>query len=103
MSSTHFFDTAIAEDVGVNAAVVYECFKIWVRKNASECVNFKNGQYWIKGSISELQNKFPYFTEKQIRTAINVLFNKKYIKKGQLSLNKLDRTMWYTVRAMYEY
>lgn len=103
MSEYHSFDTEVAKDVGVIAAVIYERFKIWIEKNASDDVNFKNGRYWVKGSISELQNKIPYFTEKQIRTAIDVLFNKQYIKKGQLSLNKLDRTMWYTVRAMYEY
>ncbi len=97
MSEYHSFDTEVAKDVGVNAAVVFNYFCFWIKKNASEGVNLKDGDFWSFTSIRGLSELFPYLTDKQIRTAVDTLVSKKYLKKAQLCNNKLNRTMWYAL------
>lgn len=102
MSSMHSFNTAVAGDVGVNAAVIFHYFRIWIKESESKGINFKDGCYWIKIAVSSLGNRFSYLSNKQIRTAIDVLVSKKYLKKAQLSDNKFDRITWYSFGAMSE-
>lgn len=97
MSDCHSFDVEVAKELGLNAAVIFKSFCFWLKKNASEDVNFKDGCYWSFASIRGLSELFPYLTEKQIRTAIECLVEKKYLKKAQLSDNKTNRTLWYSL------
>ncbi len=97
MSECHSFDIDVAKDVGVNAAIIFQSFCFWIKKNSSEGVNFKDGCYWSFASIKGLSKLFPYLSEKQIRTAVDVLIEKNYLKKAQMSDNKINRTMWYAL------
>ena len=97
MSDCHSFDVEVAKDVGLNAAILFKSFCFWIKKNQSEEVNIKDGCAWSFASIRGLSKMFEYMTEKQIRTAMDVLVEKKYLKKAQLCDNKINRTNWYSL------
>lgn len=95
--SRHSFDPVVAKRVGLNAAVIYQNLLFWIEKNEANDHNFKDGRYWTYNSIAAFAKLFPYFTEKQIRTAIDKLLNAGLILKGNYSQDRYDRTAWYAL------
>ena len=91
------FDTEIASDVGVNAAVVFENIYWWIKKNAANKKHFYDGNYWTYNSVSAFQEIFDFMSEKQIRYAIQKLLEKNYIIKGNYNQKALDHTNWYAL------
>lgn len=95
--SRHSFDPQIAAEVGLNAAVIYQNIVFWIEKNEANDRHFKDGRTWTYNSITAFAKLFPYFTEKQIRTAIDKLLDAGLILKGNYSDNTYDRTNWYAL------
>lgn len=93
----HYFDTAIAADVGINAAIVYENIKFWVNHNEKSGKNFKEGKHWMYSTQKELSEQFEYLSVKQVRTALEKLETAGYIIKGNFNRSGYDRTAWYTI------
>lgn len=99
MSDHHHFDVEVAERVGVNAAILFANFSHWIRKNASEGVNFVDGEYWTFATLKGLKALFPYLTEKQIRSAVEALIDVGYIKKAHHHNDKTNRTTWFSLAS----
>lgn len=97
--SRHSFDPQIAAQVGLNAAVIYQNLFFWIEKNEANRHNFKDDRYWTYNSIAAFAKLFPYFTEKQIRTALDKLLNAGLILKGNHSDDRYDRTAWYALNT----
>ena len=93
--SLHSFDPAIAARVGVNAAVIYQNIKFWCEKNEANKKHFHDGRTWTYNSVSAFSKLFPYFSPKQIRTALQVLCDNGLIGVGCYNDNPNDRTNWY--------
>ena len=91
------FDTEIASDVGVNAAVVFENIYWWIKKNAANKKHFYDGNYWTYNSVSAFQEIFDFMSIEQIRYAIQKLLEKNYIIKGNYNQKALDHTKWYAL------
>lgn len=89
------FDTEVAIDVGVNAAIIYKNIQYWCEHNKTNEMNYHDGFYWTFNSIKAFCDQFPYLSEKQIRNALNILEEKKYIKTGNYNKASYDRTKWY--------
>jgi len=97
MSDMHSFDTDVACEVGVNAAVLYQNIKHWVAKNEANNKHFYEDCYWTYNSITAFDKLFSYLSKRQIRTALEKLIDKKYIGKGNFNQTPYDRTLWYCV------
>lgn len=97
--SRHSFTPQVAVQVGVNAAVIYQNLLFWIEKNEANNHNFKDGRYWTYNSVAAFAKLFPYFTEKQIRTAIDKLLDAGLIVKGNYSDDRYDRTAWYALNT----
>ena len=95
--SKHYFDTTIAAEVGINAAIVYENIKFWVQHNAKNGKNFKDEKYWMYSTQAELSEQFEYLSVKQVRTALAKLEDAGYIIKGNFNRSGYDRTCWYAL------
>lgn len=95
--SRHSFDPEIAALVGVNSAILYQNLCYWIEKNEANGHNFKEGRYWTYNSIAAFAKLFPYFSEKQIRTALDKLLDAGLILKGNHSEDRYDRTAWYAL------
>lgn len=93
----HYFDTAIAADVGINAAVLFSHISFWVNHNEKSGKNFKEGKHWMYSTQKELSEQFEYLSVKQVRTALAKLEDAGYIIKGNFNRSGYDRTCWYAL------
>lgn len=93
----HYFDTAIAADVGINAALVFEHIKFWIQHNEKTGKNLKEGKHWMYSTQKELSEQFEYLSVKQVRTALAKLEDAGYIIKGNFNRSGYDRTCWYAL------
>ena len=95
--SAHLFDPAIAAQVGLNAAVIYQNLKFWCDKNAANGRHLHDGEYWSYNSVKAFDVLFPYLSKSQIRTAMDKLENTGLIKVGNFNASTYDRTKWFCV------
>lgn len=93
----HGFNTTVAEEVGVNAAVILDNIAYWVKHNYKTGRNERDGDFWTYGTHADISAQFTYLTQKQVRTALNKLIEAEYIKVGRYNKHKYDRTSWYTL------
>lgn len=91
----HFFDVDLAKKYGVNCAILLRTFDSLIAKNRADNVNYYDGRYWTYISNRSLAELLPFFTEKQIRYAVDNLINEGIIMKGNYNKFSLDRTLWY--------
>lgn len=89
------FDTEVAQDVGIVAAILYKNIQYWCEKNRTNNQNEHEGLYWTYNSIKAYCEQFPYIKTKQLRKALADLEEKGYIKSGNFNENGRDRTKWY--------
>lgn len=95
---THSFDTEIAEEVGVNAAVVFQHIQFWIIKNAANGErekHFHEGKWWTYQSARGLALLFPYMSEEQVRRAVEKLVDVGLIGTGNFNPSAYDRTKWF--------
>ena len=92
----HYFDTEVAKECGINAAIIYENIKFWIEHNRKNGKNLKEGKTWMYSTQKELSEQFEYLSVKQVRTALEKLETAGYIIKGNFNRSGYDRTCWYT-------
>lgn len=93
----HFFNPQIAEEYGVNAAVLFQNISFWIEKNKANDRNFIDGYYWTYSSIKAFQELFPYLTARAISTALQKLEDGGLIITGNHNKSAYDRTKWYAI------
>lgn len=96
-SKSHSFDTQIAIEVGVEAAIVLNHFHYWIEHNRIAGTAQENGTTWTFQSLSAMGKYLPYLSQKQLRNAIDKLVDAGYVIKGKFNKNKFDQTAWYTI------
>ena len=89
------FDTEVALDVGIVAAILYKNIQYWCEKNKANEMHEHDGLYWTYNSLRAFQELFPYIGTKAIRTGLEKLEEKGYIKIGNFNEDGRDRTRWY--------
>lgn len=99
--SSHSFDTGIAKNLGVNAAIVYNHILYWVKHNKIKNQGMHDGRAWMYESVKDMADFLGYFTERQVRYAIDALCDAGLLEKSHHSNNKFDRVTWYTVCQMH--
>jgi len=95
--TTHHFDTRIAKEVGITAAVIFSNIKHWVEYHEANDQNLHEGHYWTYNSVVSFERIFDYLTKSQIRVALEKLEKVGLIKVGNFNKSPYDRTKWYTV------
>lgn len=91
----HSFDTEIAKEYGVNAAIIFQHLAFWIAKNQANDKHFYEGRYWTYSSVRAFEEMFDYLSAKQIRGALKKLENAKVIMVGNFNTMKYDQTRWY--------
>jgi hypothetical protein len=56
-----------------------------------------NDKYWIKASAPGFNKMFSFWTERQIKIALNNLIDKQHVAKQKLSKDRFDNTNYYTI------
>ena len=87
-----------AINFGYIEAVLLFHFMFWIDFNRKKEQHFHNERYWTYSSIATLHKSyFPFFSEGQIRRAIDSLFKQNVIMKGNYNKFKYDKTTWYAL------
>lgn len=94
---THCFQTEIATEYGVNAAIILENIYYWIAKNKANGVHFHEGYYWTYNSVKAFGELFPYMGSKAIRNALKTLEENEVIIAGDFNKVPYDRTKWYAI------
>lgn len=101
MSKSLSFNVAVAEKVGVNAAVMLGIIKQsceWVRANDAPTLD--DGLYWFPCPLSTWMDTLPYLGKSAIYTAIDKLEDAGYVRVGDYNDNVFDRTKWYAITEL---
>ena len=97
MNKYHSFNVAVASECGVACALVLGHIDFLVEKARANGVNKYRGKHWISKSMKSIADEYPYYTEKQVRHAINILREKKLIETDHFPTKETPSTLWYTV------
>ncbi len=92
----HSFNTDIAEEVGVNAAIIYENIMFWCLKNKANNHNEYEGKYWTFNSVKAWKKLFPYLGISAIRSALRKLEEGGFILVGKHNEDPYDQTKWFS-------
>lgn len=89
------FDSKVAEEYGVDCAVLISNFQYWIEKNKANDRHFYDGRYWTYNSVKAFQELFPFWSRRQIETILARLIDKNVLIKGNYNSKSYDRTCWY--------
>ena len=105
MPKLHHFDPEIAEEIGVNAAIIYESMVWALEHKATEQekpkleYNIKNyfikGQWWVYNSVDSIGKRNKYLGKKAISNALAKLVSTDFLRSGEHNKKKYDKTKWY--------
>lgn len=90
------FNGNIADEVGVNGALIIQNFAFWLMKNKANNRHFYDGDYWTYNTMEAFTTQFTYWNARQVRTILENLRKNGYIKVGNYNKKGYDRTLWYT-------
>lgn len=93
----HMFDIEIAQQYGINAAVILDNMYFWVEKNRANEMNYYDGRYWTYNSVKAFSRLFPYLSPRAINTALKKLIDDGLIVTGNYNTSSYDRTLWYAI------
>ena len=93
----HVFNPAIAENVGINAALLFDYFAYWTVRNMDEGKNISRGKAWIYTTAKALGSIYIYLTEAQIKYALRKLQDAGMIENGGAVATPYGRATAYTV------
>lgn len=92
----HSFNTAVAEDYGVEKAIILEHFVFWVRKNYANRLNiYKDGKAYTYNSAEAFAEIFTYFKARKIAELLRQMEADGLIQSIQI--HGTDRKKSYTV------
>ena len=91
------FNAEMAKLFGIDEAVFVHNVYFWIMKNEANKKNIFDGKAWTYNTARALTELFPFWTDRQIQRVIKNCRDKGLIETKQLSENKRDRTLYYTV------
>lgn len=90
------FDPELAEELGVDCAIMYSNIDFWVEVNRRNKINEHLGRYWTFNTVKAFVELFPFWTEQNIKTILKKLIKAGYLEKGCFNKKGYDKTNWYT-------
>lgn len=93
----HSFSVDVAQEVGVNAAILLQSIKWWCEKNKANGKHCHDGLYWTYNSVKAWQELYPYLGKSAIESALKKLEERGFIKVGNYNKSAYDRTKWYAI------
>ena len=91
----HHFDIEVAQEYGINLAILINHFQFWLTKNVANGKNQHDGRTWTYNSRAAMLDIFPYLSDDIIRNALNKGVEMGVLVKGNYNKAKYDRTNWY--------
>lgn len=93
----HRFNVEVATRYGVPCALVLGHIDYLVEKARTDGEKKRNGKYWVSKSVKKIAELYPYYTEKQVRRAIDRLRAEGLVVTGHFPTSECPSTLWYTL------
>lgn len=93
----HRFNVEVATRYGVPCALVLGHIDYLVEKAKADGEKKRNGRYWISKSVKKIAELYPYYSEKQIRRAVEKLRAEGLVITGHFPAGECPSTLWYTL------
>lgn len=93
----HSFRVEDAEAHGVASAIILQTLRYWLEGHIAAGRNERDGEVWNYVSIRQLGSIFPYWSPRQIRTALEKLIDAEVLITANFNRNANDRTLWYAI------
>lgn len=87
----------LAMKYGVNAAIVHRTLAYHIKEAQSKKRNLRDGRYWYYATYAELTDKMPFFTERQVRSAIGILEKAHLVTTAHFKGSPQPHTTWYDI------
>lgn len=107
----HTFDIHLAQEYGVEEAILIHHFQHWIQLNMVKGINRHDDRTWTYQTIKDIADHFPYMTEDRIRELLEKLCKGKprrtvndevefepVLIKGNYNKTKFDKTTWYAFK-----
>ena len=91
----HSFEAEIANEYGVEIAIMFDMFCFWISKNEANDYNFQDGKYWTFNTYEGLHKMFPYWNVQKIKRILNKMVELDLLVKGNYNENPWNHTTWY--------
>lgn len=91
----HSFNTDVADEVGLSAAIVLHHIVYWCKRNEEAGKNFREGRYWMFSPQVEIAKAVPYLSLITVKRALSALFQAGLIHVGKFNRVSFDNTSWY--------
>lgn len=99
IDESHSFSPRIAEQVGVEKAILLKDIYYWCAHNKENDANFHEGKYWTFNSAEALAEHYPYMSRRSISRWLSELQRDGWIWIGNFNKKGFDRTKWYAINA----
>ncbi len=93
----HSFCVEIAQEYGVNAAILLENIYFWVEKNKANNTNEIDGHFWTYQTQTAFAKMFPYMSRVTVLRALKKLEKDGIILIDNFNPTSYNRTQWYTL------
>jgi hypothetical protein len=92
----HSFNVKVAEEFGIEKAILLENFYFWIIKNRANNKNLHNGKYYTYNTAEAFEKLFPYMKARKIAQLLREMEHEDgLLISGQF--NNYDRTKSYTL------
>ena len=92
----HSFNVKVAEEFGIEKAILLENFYFWIIKNRANNKNLHNGRYYTYNTAEAFEKLFPYMKARRIAQLLREMEHEDgLLISGQF--NNYDRTKSYTL------
>jgi hypothetical protein len=93
----HSFSVEEANKHGLEAAILLNSLRFWLRKNKANRKNIHEGKVWTYNTISAFNELFPYISPSSIWRRLDELEKNNIIFKGKFNKDKRDNTGWFCI------
>ena len=98
----HLFDVKVAQQVGVEKAILLYNLDFWIRKNKANGTHLYDGRTWTYNSGRAFAELFPYMKAKSIARWLRELERDGFLMSSQkFNENSYDKTKWFSLLKKY--
>lgn len=95
--SQHSFDVEVANEVGIEKALILSRFKYLIEHSAAHQQNVHDGKIWCYSTAKALSEIYSYMKRRAITNYLSSLVEDGYLEcTAEFNKNRFDQTRWYT-------
>jgi len=98
MTQSHSFSVELAQQYGVECAILIDYFQFWIIQNKAMKIDFHDGKTWIHLTQEEISAWYPYWNRNKVQAIIQKLVDYGVLIKGNYNKSSFDKTTWYAFK-----